>query len=787
MLAQLFLALLLALSLQASVARSSIASLAASAIDAPSKSSERSGASAPSATIATLRWTIPLPELVRRIGRTVQAFRFRRVELGSIDPPAPPKLFQDGIVCLHGDPGAVIVEETALARDKESIDLFPRRKVELFDLLRGETCSSFTEMGWVRPSILLYCPSPVPMWIYLLEGLVEPQRSAAVLLSDVESGTNPGCREATFRALDGESMRMTYALDESAHLLRLEIDRRGGDVETITWLGTLRDTISGGDVPLAVLRTIRRGGAPLFVELWNRIEVDRSCADICAVGPYAELIDLRVPGESGSSEFTDRELTLRDLLEYDTRPVARDARRQVKQTILCASESLSERPARTRVEEAARSRADAPRSKPTIAEPASRFAAVPGAPPIALTEFERRCLALIGVRAIELASATTALREETLRFAGRFEIPGFCEATIRRACPAGQPLFSFEPIGGASETLYTTSPCSPDESTSAVRAASVDPFFAWLAAHLPARLDPIEPVLRFHQVVASDVAEATLHVSPRFDSTGEIVIDGFRAGCGVELVEQLPIHVDRQPVELHFQCSISRPRPSFGNTVVRFELRGEPSLVMPMTIDAPSPRVVVSPTELAFAADEAPESDVEIATTSLRMQSIEIVRSPECIDIATTTARSQHVVIHVRETPVATQHHVCGTILALVKLASGEPPETIRISIRHERPERDATGARVLHGDFMPGEEIALYRRASGEITFACPDRIPCGEEMLSGQGFTPIAATKVPSAEEPFEWRVPSSDASPEPIRILGRANGRLGTCVPSWIRICN
>jgi hypothetical protein len=804
----------------------------------------------PDVTVGTLRWTIPLSELLERLASSVRTYRVRRFEPGSIDPISLPRAIQDGLVWVYCDGTSITVEEVLEARDKESPDLFPRRKIERFDIPRGETCSSLFEMGWVRPSIYLYCPCPVPIWIYYLQGLVDPDLSAARLLSDVESRSAAGCREATFLSPSGDSIRSTYALDDAAHLLRIEIERKNGCVETITYVGSSREPRSSFDAPLAVLRTLRQGETVSLVELWTRVESDRTSADASRIPPYAALLDLRGSEDSVHDILSDRESTMSAVFDSDTSPVAPAERLRGKQTIVCSSESSSEdassshsgsggarstwpssgdashtsSSAATLTSPSAASRTSSSatirtgssatiRESPSAASTSVSIRATPeilkasarrlttgtgitaarcgrdDPPPrkttISLTDFERNCLALAGIQADEPAPSFGQSIEHVHRFASTFEIPGFFRCSITHSCGAGRPLFAFEPIGEQNEALDAIDKCSICGCMPSATPGTVDPYFRWIARHLRSRLEPSEPALSFEQLDASENAVATMRFRRRCASKHSLEITAFLAGCGVELLEKLPIVVGDAPVELHFRCSISRPRPVIGNRVVRFELGGEPSLVMPMIIDVPRPRLVASPAELVFEEDGAAEVDLELTPLGLHMQSIEIVRVPPCVELTTTTARSDHALIHVSETALAERHHACRTLLALVKFADSDHPETIRIAIHHRRPERDASGALCLRGEFMPGEALILYRGPSGDYSIGCPDRVPCGPELMDRAGFTAVASTKVPTKEGTFDWRFGGSDAAPPIVHLQGRASAGIGSCMSAWMKI--
>jgi hypothetical protein len=756
---------------------------------------EHSSAAAPPHTMMELGWSLPLDELVPRLARSMLAYRFRRIELASIDPRAMPKAFEDGIVCVHAEPGALTVEEIVIARDKESIELFPRRKVDQYSLLRGETCSLMMELGWVRPSILLYSPCPMPVWVYTLEGLVEPERASARSISDTESRSIAHAREATFASPSADSIRLTYTLEPSARALRLEVARRDGAFETTTWMGAVRDPDSGIESPLAVLHTIRRGAEPTLVELWTRIAIDRTCAATCAVPPCAELLDLRVPDEDASSSWTDRVSTLSELFEADTRPVPRDAR-AAAQLIPCAQVAQRAREAREHgsasssllpMHASIGAAHDLPRA--AIAVHASAELVPIATSTIELTEAERRALAIAGIgisapcASAGIASASRCMHAHT--FLDAFEIPGFFSAALEQACADDQPLFVFAPIGGDDGALDALAPCSRCGCALEASSLSPAPYYAWLASRLRSRLATGEPVLRFEQVGCTEYGIATMRFALRSDPTREAVITGFHAGCGVELLDALPIRVGRTSRELRFRCSLSRPRPSAGNMIVRIELADEPSLILPMSIDAPHPRAVVTPPRLEFA-DEPDDERVVTIESPLAMRAIEIVRVPACIEIASTDARSDRIVLSVRETPCAEQHHACGAILALAQFTNGDHPETLRIEIRHACKARDDSHVRELNGVFVPGEELVLCRHPRGDMTIACPDRIPCALEMLAGAGYARIASTKVPSREGAFAWNVDGSDGALPTVRVRGRASERLNSSWPGWARMC-
>jgi len=398
-------------------------------------------------------------------------------------------------------------------------------------------------------------------------------------------------------------------------------------------------------------------------------------------------------------------------------------------------------------------------------------------------------------------------------FLDAFEIPGFFHAALEQVCADDQPFFVFVPIGGDEEALDALGPCARCGCVLEPSSRSPSPYFAWLVTRLRSRLAPGDPVLRFEQVGCTEYGIASMRVALRGDPTREAVIAGFHAGCGVELLDALPIRVGRTSRELRLRCSLSRPRPSAGNMIVRLELADEPSLILPMSIDAPHPRAVVSPPRLEFtdapaedragkfanegaydsvhetANESAHDPDDERVITiesPLAMRSIEIVRVPACIEIASTDARSDRIVLRVRETLLAEQHHACGAILALAQFTNGDHPETLRIEIRHACKARDESHVRELHGVFVPGEELVLYRHPRGDMTIACPDRIPCALEMLAGAGYARMASTRVPSREGAFAWNVDGSEGALPIVRVRGRASERLNSSWPGWARMC-
>lgn len=739
--------------------------------------------SPPPVTIASLGLSPPISELVPRLERWSRAYRFRVVEFGSIDPPSMPRTFQDGIVLLHGGGGALTIEQILLARDKESEALCPRRKVDHFALVRGETSSSLTQLGSLRPSIILYCPSPLPTWFYYLQGLTEPQHSGARLKADNE--VRPGCREATFISTNGDTIRITYSLEAGTHIRRLDVIHKDGVVETVVYLGAVHDVSLDADIPETVLRTVRKGDEPRLLELWSSIEVNRTRASSCEIPSDAEILDLRVPGESASSLFTDRATTVSALLDWNTDTERPDASPSPKKSIEC---SLDRAPSSGSPVSVMPSIEAPPRTLDT-----ERMLASTGNVVLLsdvhykLTDSEMRLLRLAGVQMSEASKKLDNPSQHIHAFTGEFCIPGFFRAPVGIVLSAVQPQFLFEPIGGQAERVDRTDECRGCGGRLTSVDQSVHPYYSWLQMHLPPPVKASEAVLQVRQDGDTNAGSATVTLQARATSNRPLEIVAFRAGCGVQLQETLPVLLANEPKRLHFTCDLSRPYPLNTKAVVQFGVEGGMSLTLPLDIHVPIPRVVTSPAQLTFAETQPPVVKLSIETPNLRMRAIELIKMPLCVEVSAMHTYANRVDLQVVETTLAQRRHHCGSILGLVQFVGSEHPETIRLSIRHERPLRDEAGSVALYGVFLAGEEIVLYQRTSGEIVIACPDRVPCGPDMLARAGLIRLASMKVPADAEKVDWSARDSGERAIGIRVHGRTSGKLNECVALWNQICN
>ncbi len=242
-------------------------------------------------------------------------FRFRSVEFAAqVEAPVS---IRDGIVSVAGSAGAIAVEEVCRARDRESEFYSARRRLDYYDICRGETASLLSTLGSGHDSVLMCCGSPIPNWIYWLQGQLEPRFGPVVVETPLPMAADTDARELTLRGEFGTTGRITMTRSNTHESTRVDLRAADGTERTLSFADWRLDSRTGRSLPSIIVETFRERGELREVSVWSRVELDRESPNKLILEPGTQVLDARGESSSVGSVRTDRRMLLAEALTWD--------------------------------------------------------------------------------------------------------------------------------------------------------------------------------------------------------------------------------------------------------------------------------------------------------------------------------------------------------------------------------------------------------------------------------------------------------------------------------------
>ena len=693
-----------------------------------------SAAQHPALTLEDLGWSVGWAEAMSRYSGFVGVYRFRTISSAGQLPAS----YRDGIVRLAWADDAVSIDTL---REECTPETWTQAHLsETFLPLRGEYVSFQLMVGGGVGDAFVACSGPPPGLAVTLMGQLTPEMGAMSCQLDQTA-------RATEDLFSNRTMEVRLTTASLTPLPDCWTIHHRSTVEHVAFLNSEIDGRTRRIVPSVIVESEYTDGrldrAGVW-QLWTDPVFEYGVPSL--VQPGALVTDFR-PNETASSKPLDRSVAPKELVSWVGIPSPLPNRDSHASALLAQPTAAA---ARIAVKQLTGDFADPLRG--------SRDGPARNSRPIDDQTF--RVLGALGV--------TPSFAESRKTYYCSYALPGLPSVTGELPVEAGQVVLEFGDIG--------TRRTGDGDPESALR-------IEWLASQRRSAGTAKSPVLEFEQRGNELRALASLMLRPTSTRDCGKQLTGIRSGCGLELLNSVPLRLGDGPIELAFEMSLRRPWPQSGRLAVQLMFDDGSSLAIPISPQSVVPPISFDPLEVG-----ADNNNTLVARSEHPIVSWRWYRIPGCLQVFDTRKSEHERAWRIQPSEGGASPHLCSALLADVGLqvsGSEEPVHVVAsVPIAHRSEVHDRDGRLLMGGLFDPGEHVALMRSPLGSLTLVFPDRVPCITDQLTRRRWTFIDEARVPNdhATSVVDW-IPEQQPN---IRVCGRIAGSIRESSSLWAHVC-